>query len=434
MDIFYYTFGCKVNQYETENIKERFMQKSHRTVTDHTQADLCIINTCTVTSEADRKCRQLVRKIRRDNPQCIIALAGCFVQAFKKQAEQMTECDIIAGTADKVRLPELVDSYITSGSRIISITPHLPKQPFDSMVNTTNDGKTRAYIKIQDGCDRYCSYCIIPYARGHIRSKPVEVIKKEVAELAASGHKEIILTGINLCFYGKDLEGGVSFADAVEAACNTAGDFRVRLGSLEPEMMTDEDITRLGRLEKLCPHFHLSLQSGCDETLRRMNRHYTANEYAELCIKLRKAFPDCAITTDIMVGFPMERDEEFERSLKFAEDTAFAEAHIFPYSRRAGTVADRLGGQVDKSTKHARAAKMAEVCGRTKADYLSSCVGRTLKVLFERETDALWHTGHADNYVTVRVRRDDPEVSLWKTFRMVRITSSDGKVCYGELV
>lgn len=361
-------------------------------------------------------------------------MAGCFPQAFEKEASALDECGIIVGTGAKKEIPALIKKYITSGERIIRIVPRERGEAFEKMTNSGADQKTRAYIKIQDGCDQYCTYCIIPTARGHICSKPLEDIAPEVQQLVDSGHKEIILTGINLCCYGRDFKNGTRLIDAVEAACGCDGDYRVRIGSVEPELISDEDILRMSKLEKLCPHFHLSLQSGCDETLKRMNRHYDTAEYAELCEKLRRHFPNCAITTDIMVGFPQETDEEFEKSLAFAKKISFAETHIFPYSRRPTTVADKMKGQLDRKTKHSRAAQMADVCNETKALYLKSLVGTVQEVLFEKETSPQWHQGHAPNYVTVKIPRDSEDVSLRRQLLKIEITSSDGEFCYGKLI
>lgn len=434
MKSFYYTFGCKVNQYETENIKEAMLSQGYEATDDHAEAEVCIINTCTVTAQSDSKCRQLIHKIRKDNPECLIVLAGCFPQAFEKQATEMSECDIIVGTGAKKEIPQLIKEYITHGERIVKIVPREKGEAFEKMTNSGADSKTRAYIKIQDGCDQYCTYCIIPKARGHICSKPLEDIAPEVQQLVDSGHKEIILTGINLCCYGRDFKDGTRLIDAIERACSCEGDFRVRIGSIEPELISDSDIQRMAKLKKLCPHFHLSLQSGCDETLKRMNRHYDTSEYETLCKKLRENFPNCAITTDIMVGFAQETEEEFQQSLDFAKRIAFAEAHIFPYSRRPGTVADRMSGQLDRKTKHRRAAQMAEVCNETKAAYLQSLVGTVQEVLFEKETSPKYHQGHAPNYVTVKIPRESENISLRRQLIKVKITSADDEFCYGETI
>ncbi|MBQ8107233.1 MAG: MiaB/RimO family radical SAM methylthiotransferase, partial [Ruminococcus sp.] len=387
---------------------------------------------CTVTSQADLKCRQLIRNLRKDSPDGVIVMAGCFAQAYKEKAEELSECDIIVGTSCKEQIPQLVEEYISTGKRIVRIEELRSGSPL-SAKNRMNDGKTRAYIKIQDGCRCFCTYCVIPFARGPLRSKPLEDIFAETRTLVENGHKEIVLTGINLCFYGKETNAKASFIDAVEAACSVQGDHRVRLGSIEPEMLTDDDIDRLAGLDKLCPHFHLSLQSGCSETLKRMNRRYTAEQYHELCKKLRKRFPDCAITTDIMVGFPMESQEEFESSLAFAEMIGFAQAHIFPYSRRAGTKADKMSGQVEKAVKHQRAALMRRVCDKSENEYLCGMVGKTVRVLFERETDPEWHQGHAENYSVVKVKKSDDR-TLWKTFADVKITSAEKGFCIGEII
>ena len=434
MRIYYYTFGCKVNQYETENIRERFEIQGNTSASGISDADVCVINSCTVTEQADSKCMQLLRRIKKTSPQAVIVLAGCFPQAFRERAEEMHECDIIVGTEQKGSIPELVDLFMRTGERIVSVGEHKQGESFDMMINSSNSDKTRSYIKIQDGCDCYCSYCIIPYARGHLRSKPLDDLVREAAQNIAAGHKELILTGINLCFYGKDLPDKPTLTDAAERICELDGDFRVRLGSIEPEMMLPEDIRRLAALDKLCPHFHLSLQSGCRSTLKLMNRRYDPDEYEKLCSDLRESFPDCAITTDIMVGFPQEGEEEFKESLEFVKRIAFADAHIFPYSRRKGTRADKFEGQVDQHTKHVRAKLMTEVCDETRKNYLAACVGREFDVLFERENEAEWHCGHAANYIVVKVPRRSVDVSYRREIRKVRITSSDGKCCYGEIM
>lgn len=434
MKIYFYTFGCKVNQYETDNIRELFLDKGHTYTENYKEADVCVINSCTVTQQADSKCRQLLKKLRRELPETIIVLAGCFAQAFSDKVRAIEECDIIVGTDEKRRIPEFVDEYILNGERIISIKPHSRGEVFEPMINHGESGKTRAYIKIQDGCDRYCTYCMIPFARGHVRSKPISIIREEVAQLTASGYKEIVLTGINLCCYGEDLQDRCTLTDVVETACSIEGDFRVRLGSIEPEMISDDDISRLAKLNKLCPHFHLSLQSGCDAILKRMNRHYTSEEYAELCNKLREYFSDCSITTDIMVGFPGETEEEFTRSAEFVKSIGFSQTHIFPYSRRSGTKADTMPGQVAKKIKHDRALRMKEVCISMQYIYHKRMVGKTLRVLFERETDAEWYCGHADNYIVIKVRRYDKDHSLRRQFREVLILSAQEGFCVGEFV
>lgn len=428
LKIFYMTFGCKVNQYETQNIAERFEKLGAVRTFDLPQADVCFINSCTVTSQADGKLRQFISRVKRENPRCIKVVAGCFTQAFPEKAAELG-CEILVGSRNKSDVPKLVLEYLKNFADCYNIVPH--RADFEPMCNNGNDGKTRAYIKIQDGCDHACTYCIIPSARGSVCSKPLVDIEREARMLIGSGHKELILTGINLCCYGKDL-GGLRLIDAVERVCAIEGDFRVRLGSIEPELISDEDIERMSAQKKLCAHFHLSLQSGCDRTLAAMKRRYNSEQYKALCSKLRAAFPNCAITTDIMVGFPDETWEDHESSMRFADEIGFAAAHIFPYSRREGTVADRLKGQIDGKEKSARAKQMSEVCGLSQLRYHQSFVGKTVEVLFEREGGKPYHCGHSREYIEVRTEKCCD--TLRREIRTVRITEAHEKYCFGELV
>lgn len=433
MNIYYYTFGCKVNQYETENLRQTFEKRGFETALKIKDADVCLINTCTVTATADSKCRQLIHKIKAQNPHSVVILTGCFPQAFEEEAVLLEECDIITGASDKTAIPDLLDEYLSRRERIVKITPHKKGEEFEKMSNSEVVAKTRAYIKIQDGCDQYCSYCIIPYARGHIRSKSLDELKNEVCELARSGHKEIVLVGINLCCYGKDLEGDVRLVDAVESACSVEGIERVRLGSLEPEMISDEDIKRLASQPKLCPQFHLSLQSGCNKTLKAMNRKYTTREYEELCDKLRESFPDCAITTDIMVGFAGESEEDFNESLEFVRKMKFARCHIFPYSKREGTVAAKREGQVSQKEKERRARVMEEICIENEREFLKNMVGKTVKVLFERENCTDFHQGYSENYTQIKIPRKNSLKSLRRTIFCVTIEGYEKNYCTGKI-
>ncbi len=394
-------------------------------------ADVCIVNSCTVTAEADSKCRQLLRKLRRLLPDAVIVLTGCYAQAFEKQAKDLGICDIITGSRNKADVPMLVCDFIKDREPVFFVRPFEKGERLEPMKNHGDSRKTRAYIKIQDGCDQYCTYCVIPFARGHICSKSPGDIETETNELVSFGHKEIILTGINMCCYGKDL-GGLTLADAAEAACKAKGDFRVRLSSMEPELLTDRDIERLASLERLCAHFHLSLQSGCDKTLKRMGRHYDTAMYEELVKKLRAAFPGCAVSTDIMTGFPGETDEDFEASLDFVKRMRFSSAHVFPYSERQGTAAAGFDGAVPVRVRQERAARMRDVCLDSQLEYNRSQVGRTLRVLFERERDPRYHRGHSDEYINVSIPRSG-DGSLWRQIADVRITSADVNGCYGEI-
>jgi len=432
MKAYFYTFGCKVNQYETENIKQNFIIKGFEVTENIAEADFCIINSCTVTSMSDKKNRQLIHKIKKENPACVLILTGCFPQAFEAEAEKMSEIDIITGSSNKNEIPKLVEEFLLHHQRIISITPHSKDEKFESMKNTEYADKTRAYIKIQDGCDQYCTYCIIPYARGHIRSKPLEELKNEIICLAKSGHKEIILVGINLFCYGKDL--GIRVIDAIELACSIDGIERVRLGSLEPELISDEDIQRLSKLPKLCPQFHLSLQSGCDKTLKAMNRKYNSSEYFEIVQKLRETFENCAITTDIMVGFPEETEEDFLESLEFVKKVGFSDAHIFPYSIREGTIAAKRSGQLSKAEKDQRAKRMSEIIEISKINFLTSQIGKVFPVLFEAENSDKFHQGYAPNYTLMKINAKISDKSLRRMIFYVKIVGLENDYCIGEIV
>lgn len=357
-------------------------------------------------------------------------------QAFPLKAKELHQskvCDIVVGNKSVGDTVDAAVNYKCGGKAGFFISEHSKNEAFDNFENQEFETKTRAYLKIQDGCDQYCSYCIIPYARGHIRSKPLDSIRREACLLASCGHKEIILVGINLCCYGKDFKDGTRLIDAIEAACDTEKIERVRLGSIEPEMISDADIERMSRLDKLCPQFHLSLQSGCDKTLRSMNRKYTCDEYRALCEKLRKAFPDCSITTDIMVGFPGETNADFEESLRFVESIGFADAHIFPYSQRQGTVAADRKGQILKSEKKKRAEKMSEVCTLSKKEFLSKMVGKTVKVLFEKENCTSFHQGYSENYTLIKIRRKNVEKSLKRESFCVIIEKAVDNFCIGRI-
>lgn len=432
MRIFYYTFGCKVNQYETENIRERFESRGDVTVDTPEKADICFVNSCTVTSEADKKCRQYLHRIRKLNPECVLICAGCMTQAHEGIEEALGCCDMIIGTSNKSRIPELTDIYLKTRERIVAVSSEPDTSGFEPMCNRSANGKTRAYIKIQDGCDMHCTYCIIPKARGHIRSKAIDDIISEAEQLIASGHKELILTGINLCCYGREKGGTLRLVDAIEAVCRSEGDFRVRLSSLEPELISDSDIERMAALPKLCPQFHLSLQSGCDKTLKAMNRRYTAADFKKLCNKLRSAFPCCAITTDIMVGFPGETEQDHRESLAFAEDIGFAEAHVFQFSPRPDTPAYDMT-QIDGTTKKRRATEMSAVCSKSRAEYLKGLVGTVQEVLFERESDPEYHQGHSPNHAVVKVKRMT-DLSLRRQLLSVKILSTSDDFCFGELI
>lgn len=429
MRIAFYTLGCKVNQYETELLSSLFHREGFDIVPFGDEADVYVVNSCTVTSTGDSKTRKVLRRIKREHPHSLAVLTGCFPQAFPDAAKQLPEADVITGSKDRYALAGAVRRALSTGERVVDIAPHSKDEAFERMSVSAFSERTRAFVKIEDGCERYCSYCIIPKARGFIRSKPLDALKQELSGLAENGYREAVLVGINLSSYGKDL--GLRLADAVETACSVDGIERVRLGSLEPELLSDEDILRMSRQSKLCPQFHLALQSGCDETLKRMNRHYDTAEYRRIADRLRACFPGCAITTDIMVGFPGETDADFETSLSFVRSVGFARAHVFPYSIREGTRAASMDGQLDRTVKEERSRRMMKVAEESAASFLKAQVGQTVPVLFESKQEGLGFHGYTTNYSPVVVRTDE---QLTGEIRPVLITEAAGGFCIGRIL
>lgn len=428
MRIAFYTLGCKVNQYETEAMRECFSEKGHSIVSEDGEFDIIVINSCTVTAESDRKTRQTVRHFRREHPDAVIVLTGCMVQAFPEDAKALADADIIAGNTDHRRIAELCEKFLQNGERIIEIGEHKKGESFNTPAIGKFADRTRAYMKIEDGCERYCTYCIIPTARGRVRSKAVEDIRREAERLCLNGFAEIVLVGINLSAYGSDI--GLNLADAVEAVCSVDGVKRVRLGSLEPDHISDEMLNRLKSQPKFCPQFHLSLQSGCDETLKRMNRHYDTAFYTDLIKRIRNMFPDAAITTDVMVGFAGETEEEFEKSLNFVKQTGFAKTHVFAYSRRRGTVAYGLPNQVTNTEKSRRSALMISAAKSCEEEFLSRQIGKTMPVLFE-SSNGDYAEGYTPNYSKVAVKTDNPHTG---EILNVKITGTKKDFCIGEIV
>lgn len=425
MNILFHTLGCKVNQYETEVMREALLNLGH-TNDKSLQVDAIIINSCTVTAESDRKTRQLVRRMRRQYPDAVITLTGCMVQAFPEEANKMTEADIVIGNRDVSKVIEVINNY--KCKRIFEINEHQNGDVYNTIGLSNFNERTRAFMKIQDGCDRFCTYCIIPFARGRVRSRAVNDIKAEAERLANNGYCEIVLVGINLTSYGKDED--FNLCDAVDAVCQVDGIKRVRLGSLEPDHITDEMLNRFKAQPKFCPQFHLSLQSGCDQTLKRMNRHYDSAFYEDLVKRIRNTFTDAAITTDIMVGFAGESEEEFNQSLEFAKKIGFARAHIFAYSRRSGTVAAGLKNQVNNSDKQVRAHLMAKVTKQTETEFLNSQIGNTYPVLFEAQENGLAE-GYTPNYTRVIV---NTEKVLTGQILDILIKSVNDDYCVGEII
>lgn len=425
MKIAFYTLGCKVNQYESNWMGDIAKRNGFILVSANESADVYVINSCTVTSESDRKTRQAVRRFKRNHPDSIVVLTGCMPQAFPDDAIALEEADIVIGNKSNSQIIEYIKRYLDGCGRIVEIDAHKAKEKFDSCKISDFDGRTRAYVKIEDGCDRFCSYCIIPYSRGRVRSKPLAELKDELISLKEHGFCEVVLVGINLSAYGKD--SGERFCDAVKLACDT-GFKRVRLGSLEPDHITDDVIKELSAMPQLCPQFHISLQSGCNKTLKNMNRHYTAEEYFELCEKLRKSFKDATLTTDIMVGFPGETEEDHKESVKFAEKVGFEKVHVFPYSPREGTKAAEMP-QIEKSIKEKRAHEMISHTDKIREKYFDALQGKTLSVLFETRHSDGFTEGYSKNYTPVKVKGDIPCGEI----KDVLITGVDGDFCIGEI-
>lgn len=423
MNAFFYTLGCKVNQYETQAMMLLMREQGFETAAYHTGLPdigdaVLVINSCTVTGESDRKLRQLLRRARRENPSALIVLCGCMPQAFPDAAAQLTEADLVCGNADRRRTVQAIVRAVAGRARAVAITPHTAQ--YEPLSIEDFEEHTRAFVKIEDGCDRFCTYCIIPYARGRVRSRAPADITAELQTLVAAGYREVVLVGINLTSYGKD--NGMTLADAVDAACAVEGIERVRLGSLEPDHMTDALIARLAAQPKLCEQFHVALQSGCDATLRRMNRHYDTALFEAVCQRLRAVFPAASLTTDIMVGFPGETEEEFAQSLRFAEHIGFSKVHVFPYSRRDGTRAARMAGQVENAVKAARAHRMSEACERVRTQTMADSVGTVQEVLVETRAEGGDALGYTRGYLPCRIAG---AVRVGDTVR-VMIDSVDG--------
>lgn len=401
MKVQFYTLGCKVNQYESQAMSEKLQKIGFETVTDG-KADVFIINSCTVTAVSDKKTRQAVRHFKRNNPESIVVLTGCMPQAYPEKARELVEADIILGNKNNDLLPQLLESYKNEGKPVFEVCEHQKGDLFRGDGITRFDERTRAYMKIQDGCNRFCSYCIIPYSRGRVRSKPLDKIKAEALKLSENGFKEIVLVGINLSSYGQDI--GIGFPEAVKAVCDTKGVERVRLGSLEPDHLTDEVIEKLSKCKNLCPQFHLSLQSGSDKTLRSMNRHYTADEFRAIADKLRSTFTNCTLTTDVMVGFAGESDDDFTDSLNFVKEIGFEKVHVFPYSVRKGTRAEKLTGHLDKSVKERRCKIMIEQTDKIRYNFFKSQIGKAYSVILEAADSDGCLTGYTENYIPVKIK------------------------------
>ena len=407
------TLGCKVNQYETNAMAQKFLEKGYQIIEEITpenediKPDICIINTCTVTNMSDRKSRQMLRRMKEKNPSTIVVAVGCYAQVAKNELAKIPEIDLVLGNNEKVEIVKHVEEYINNHINNVELDDVMYSKEFSDFGNVTYTEKTRAVIKIQDGCDRFCSYCIIPYARGRVRSRKPENIISEITQIASKGIKEVVITGIHIASYGKDFAMGKDskltnyrLIDLLEEINEIQGIQRIRLGSIEPLLITVEFVERLKKLEKICHHFHLSLQSGCDETLKRMNRRYTTEQFKEIVRLLRNAYSDVNLTTDIIVGFPGETDEEFNKTYQFLKEIKFYKMHVFKYSPRKGTKAAVMPNQINGDIKEERSKKLIELSDRNEIEYNKSYNGKNVEVLFEEEKDGMYK-GHTQNYIMV---------------------------------
>ena len=417
------TLGCKTNQYETNGMMQKFIEAGYKICDLQEKPDIYVVNTCTVTNIADRKSRQSLRRIKEKNDTVVVAV-GCYAQVAKEQLENMPEIDIVLGNKEKKDIVKFVERFLQKRNEnkekntpIIEVADISKQKEFDEYGCITYTERARTEIKIQDGCNNFCTYCLIPYARGRIRSRKKENVLKEVSDIAKSGIKEIVLTGIHIASYGKDYEEDYKLIDLLEDLNKIEGIERIRLGSLEPTIVTEEFAKRLSKLKKICNHFHLSLQSGCNETLKRMNRKYTTEEFKQVTERLRKYFKDVNLTTDIIVGFPGETEEEFNITYNFLKDIKFYKMHVFKYSKRDGTIAAKMQDQIDGNIAEERSRKLIVLSEKNMKMYNEKYIGKEVEVLFEEKQGDFW-VGHTRNYMIVKINSKE---NLENEFRNVII-------------
>ena len=400
------TLGCKTNQYETNGMMQKFSEAGYEICNLEENPDIYVVNTCTVTNIADRKSRQALRKIKEKNKKMLVVAVGCYAQVAKDELMKMEEIDIVLGNKEKKDIVNYVEKKLADSIYICEVADISKQKDYDEYGCITYTEKTRTTIKIQDGCNNFCTYCLIPYARGRIRSRKKENILKEAETIAQKGIKEIVLTGIHIASYGKDFEEPYMLIDLLEDLNKVDGIERIRLGSLEPTLIDDEFVSRLKKLKKVCNHFHLSLQSGCDETLKRMNRKYTTEAFRKVCKRLRDNIKDVNLTTDVIVGFPGETDEEFNITYEFLKEICFYKMHIFKYSKREGTLASRMPNQVDGNIAEERSRKLIELSEQNEKMYNEKYIGKEVQVLFEEKQGEYW-VGHTSNYMFIEYKSDE---------------------------
>ncbi len=417
------SLGCKVNQYETNAMAQKFIEHGYEVVEFDEYADVYIVNTCTVTNVADRKSRQMLRRAKEINKDATLVACGCYAQVAKDELRKIPEIDLIIGNNEKNDIIQIVENHISQKGAEDLVSDVMYKLDYVELGTTTYTEKTRAVIKVQDGCDRFCSYCLIPYARGHIRSRKIENVIEEIKKVVEEGINEVVITGIHIASYGRDFKGeNIGLIDLLEEINKIQGLHRIRLGSIEPTIITDEFVERLSKLDKICDHFHLSLQSGCTETLKRMNRRYTTEEFKAVTKRLRAKFPNAALTTDIIVGFPGETDEEFNTTYEFLKEIAFYKMHIFKYSQRKGTKAAVMPNQVDGKIKEERSKKLIELSNENEYNYNKKYIGKQVEVLFE-EREGEYLKGHTTNYIVVKHKTDKNDLIN----KIAKVTVSEAK-------
>lgn len=417
------SLGCKVNQYETNAMAQKFVANGYKIVEFDEYADVYIVNTCTVTNIADRKSRQMLRRAKEINKDATLVACGCYAQVAKEELKKIPEIDLIIGNNEKNDIISIIENHIAQKGTEDIVSDVMYKLDYVELGTTTYTEKTRAVIKIQDGCDRFCSYCLIPYARGHIRSRKIENVIEEIKKVVEEGINEVVITGIHIASYGRDFKGeNIGLIDLLEEINKIKGLHRIRLGSIEPTIITEEFVKRLSKLDKICDHFHLSLQSGCTETLKRMNRRYTTEEFKEVTKRLRTKFPNAALTTDIIVGFPGETEEEFNMTYEFLKEIAFYKMHVFKYSQRKGTKAAVMPNQIDGKVKEERSKKLIELSNENEYNYNKKYIGREVEVLFE-EREGEYLKGHTTNYIVVKHKMDKDDLIN----KIVKVRVSEAK-------
>lgn len=424
-----FALGCKVNQYESEAIAELFAEKGYEIVGIDEEADVYVINTCTVTNFGDKKSRQLIRKVKRQNENAIVAVVGCYAQTAPKELMEIAGVNLVIGTKDRAQIVEMVEQYDRANGVENHVSDIMKERVFEPLSIQKLANRTRAYLKIQDGCSQYCSYCIIPYARGPIRSREPQEVVAEVKRLAENGFKEVVLTGIHVASYGKDRRD-TSLLDILKQVHEVEGIERIRFSSIEPNVVTEEFAQTMAALPKVCDHFHLSLQSGCDKTLKEMNRKYDTEKYRQAAATLRKYLPKVALTTDIIVGFPGETEEDFRESYAFAEEIGFAKIHVFPYSPKRGTPAAARKDQLLNAVKAERSHTLIQLSDKMAADFLADAVGTDAEVLYERAVGDGIYEGHTTNYMKVHGRS---EVDLTNRICKTHITRAEGEMLFGDV-